>query len=114
VGRRGRASEGQRSEIEWTDPSDWRPPRGCTRVSEGCQHCYQETNPARFSDPGQPFHGFANQTRHGPRWTGKVVLIEGRLRVPLNGTPFFMKQLRGPNPLPPIPADLLVREFPRK
>jgi protein gp37 len=38
---------------------------------------------ARFSDPGQPFHGFANQTRHAPRWTGNVELIEGRLRLPL-------------------------------
>lgn len=28
-----------RSQIEWTD-STWNPTTGCTRVSEGCDHCY--------------------------------------------------------------------------
>jgi protein gp37 len=77
------------SKIEWTDRSDWNPIRGCTRVSPGCggpgPHggCYAEAIAARFSDPGQPFHGFAERTSKGPRWTGKVELVESRLALPL-------------------------------
>ena len=76
------------SKIEWTDAS-WNPIRGCTRVSPGCggpNHeggCYAEQIAARFSDPGQPFHGFAERTPHGGRWTGKLALIEDMLTVPL-------------------------------
>ncbi len=77
------------SGIEWTDRSDWNPVRGCTRVSPGCggpgKHggCYAEVIAARFSDEGQPFHGFAERTPGGPRWTGKVSLIENHLLLPL-------------------------------
>lgn len=71
------------AKIEWTDRSDWNPIRGCTRASEGCRNCYAEAIAARFSDPGQPFHGFAERTANGPRWTGKVALIEERLLLPL-------------------------------
>lgn len=71
------------SKIEWADRSDWNPIRGCTRVSEGCRNCYAEGIAARFSGPGQPFHGFAERTPNGPRWTGKVELVEDRLTLPL-------------------------------
>lgn len=77
------------SRIEWTDRSDWNPIRGCTRVSPGCggpgPHggCYAEAIAARFSDPGQPFHGYAERTSKGGRWTGKVALQEDRLLLPL-------------------------------
>lgn len=30
------------SKIEWTDAT-WNPPRGCTKISPGCKHCYAET-----------------------------------------------------------------------
>lgn len=30
---------GQKSRIEWTDAT-WNPTTGCTKVSEGCDHCY--------------------------------------------------------------------------
>jgi protein gp37 len=82
-------TEMTQSKIEWCDRSDWNPLRGCTRVSPGCggpgPHggCYAEAIAARFSDPGQPFHGFAERTQSGPRWTGKVELIEERLTAPL-------------------------------
>lgn len=71
------------SKIEWTDRSDWNPIRGCTRVSEGCRNCYAERIAARFSGPGQPFHGVAKRTDSGPRWTGNIKLIEERLDLPL-------------------------------
>jgi protein gp37 len=33
------------SAIEWTE-STWNPLTGCTKISEGCRHCYAETNVA--------------------------------------------------------------------
>lgn len=71
------------SKIEWTDRT-WNPARGCSRVSEGCRNCYAETIAARFSAPGAPFAGFAERTKSGPRWTGRVDLIPGKLAEPLS------------------------------
>lgn len=77
------------SKIEWTDRSDWNPIRGCTRVSPGCGGpgdqggCYAEAIAARFSGPGQPFHGYAERTAKGGRWTGKVEVQWDRLELPL-------------------------------
>ena len=33
--------------IEWTDAT-WNPVRGCTKISDGCKHCYAETFAERF------------------------------------------------------------------
>src|SRR5258708_9497784 len=48
------------SKIEWTDAT-WNPVRGCTKISEGCRHCYAETFAERFRGvPGHPYEfGFA-------------------------------------------------------
>jgi protein gp37 len=70
------------STIEWTDAT-WNPVRGCSRVSEGCRFCYAERMAARFAGPGKPFEGFAQITRAGARWTGKVALVENALDLPL-------------------------------
>lgn len=70
----------ERTGIAWTD-STWNPVRGCSRVSEGCRNCYAEKVAARFSDPGRPYHGFAEQSP--ARWTGKVALVEKHLLDPL-------------------------------
>jgi protein gp37 len=78
------------SKIEWTGRSDWNPVRGCTRISPGCggpgPHggCYAEAIAGRFSGEGQPFHGFADRTSKGGRWTGKVELMEERLTLPMH------------------------------
>jgi len=75
----------QNSKIEWTDRT-WNPVRGCSRISEGCRFCYAERMAARglpgLNSPttGQPF---AVVTPSGPRWTGKVELIESKLLEPL-------------------------------
>jgi protein gp37 len=43
------------STIEWTDAT-WNPVRGCTKISEGCRHCYAETFAERFRGvPGHPY-----------------------------------------------------------
>lgn len=81
----------ENSKIEWTDRT-WNPVRGCSRVSEGCRNCYAERMAARFCaemldryrvNPKAPFHGFATMTPSGPRWTGRVELIESKLKEPL-------------------------------
>jgi protein gp37 len=72
----------QYSNIEWTDRT-WNPTRGCSRVSEGCRHCYAEGVAARFSRPGLPYAGLAERTARGPHWTGKVRLVPSALQEPL-------------------------------
>lgn len=69
--------------IGWTNVT-WSPVRGCTRVSAGCTACYAEKLVARFSDPGMWGHGYAERTKAGPRWTGKVDLIPEKLAEPLS------------------------------
>lgn len=77
-----------RTSIEWTDAS-WSPVSGCTRVSEGCRHCYAERMAGRFSGPGKPYEGVARMTPEGGRWTGEVKLHPERL-----GLPFHWKRPR--------------------
>lgn len=81
------------SQIEWVASDDgtpgktWNPIRGCTRVSEGCRHCYAERVAARFSGPGLPYEGLARRTESGEaRWTNVVRTIEDRLLDPLHWT----------------------------
>lgn len=69
--------------IQWTDET-WNPIRGCSRVSEGCRHCYAEVVAARFSGPGQAYEGLARRTSKGEaRWTGKIMFVEKHLLDPL-------------------------------
>jgi protein gp37 len=43
------------SKIEWTDAT-WNPVRGCSKISQGCKHCYAETFAERFRGvPGHPY-----------------------------------------------------------
>jgi protein gp37 len=43
------------SSIEWTDAT-WNPVRGCTKISDGCKHCYAETFAERFRGvEGHPY-----------------------------------------------------------
>lgn len=72
---------GIKTEIAWTD-STWNCVRGCSRVSTGCVNCYAEKIAARFSDPGAPFQYFADRSRSGSQWTGRVELIEDKLYEP--------------------------------
>lgn len=46
-----------KSKIEWTDAT-WNPVTGCTKVSEGCRHCYAMTFAERWR--GTPGHYFEN------------------------------------------------------
>ena len=80
----------QPTTIEWVqDPRtgdrgfSWNVCRGCSRVSRGCENCYAERIAARFSKVGLPYRRFAAMTPRGPRWTGRVELIESKLEEPL-------------------------------
>jgi protein gp37 len=64
--------------IQWTDET-WNPIRGCTRVSEGCRHCYAETVAHRFNGPGQPYEGL---TTNG-RWNGTIREVESAMDAPV-------------------------------
>ena len=68
--------------IEWTE-TVWNPVRGCTRVSEGCRHCYAERHALRFSGPGQPYEGLVHKVGGEPRWTGQIRLVQEALTEPL-------------------------------
>jgi protein gp37 len=78
------------TKIEWAD-AVWNPIRGCTRVSEGCRHCYAERQAIRQSGPGGAYEGLVKIReieRDGkkfrePQWTGKVVFDEEKLKDPL-------------------------------
>lgn len=68
--------------IEWTDAT-WNPLRGCSRVSEGCRHCYAEGVARRFSGAGLPYEGLIAK---GGQWNGAIKLVPEMLDQPLRWT----------------------------
>lgn len=70
------------SHIEWTE-STWNPITGCTRVSEGCRHCYAERLVATRLRRTPKYAGLARMTaRAAPRWTGEIRLHQEVLDQP--------------------------------
>lgn len=71
------------SPIEWTQAT-WNPVGGCTILSPGCTNCYAMRLARRLEAMGQ--HKYAGTTRLSggrAKWTGKIVLDEGSLALPL-------------------------------
>lgn len=66
------------TKIEWTEKV-WNPVRGCSKVSEGCRHCYAETRANRFCGPGLPYEGLVALGR----WNGSIKFVENHLLDPL-------------------------------
>jgi protein gp37 len=81
--------------IESTDAT-WNPVRGCTRVSEGCRHCYAERQAVRHARSGGAYEGLAKSTAAGPRWTGVVRFVPEVLDWPLRwgGSPAAQAEWR--------------------
>lgn len=73
---------GRESTIEWCHAT-WNPLRGCSRVSEGCRHCYAEREAHRHSGPGGAYEGLTVLGNQGVRWTGIVRLIGEHLDDPI-------------------------------
>lgn len=73
---------GTSSSIEWTDRT-WNPLVGCSRVSEGCRHCYAERFVHRGLAAQHRGLTIAGDGGKGPRWTGDVRLVPERLGEPL-------------------------------
>lgn len=95
------------SKIEWTE-STWNPLVGCTKVSQGCKHCYAMTMAARIANAAQRFlrdgkvltdvqNAYLRVVRWErggmdaadfydkalPQWNNRVELIESVLMAPL-------------------------------
>lgn len=75
---------GDHTKIEWAEAT-WNALRGCSRVSEGCRHCYaEEVAGTRLSYPGAPYEGLTQLSKGGePRWTGEVRFIPHLLDQPM-------------------------------
>lgn len=72
---------GDKTKIEYCDAT-WNPVKGCSKVSPGCKNCWAERMAARFSRPGEHFHGL---TKDG-RWDGSVSLYKKELNKPFHWT----------------------------
>lgn len=66
--------------IEWTNET-WNPIAGCTKVSDGCKHCYAETMAKRLAAMGQS--KYKPTITEAGRWSGQIVLDEKALSAPL-------------------------------
>lgn len=76
-----------KSAIQWCDAT-WNPLVGCSRVSEGCRHCYAERETYRLGERlEQPkFRGLTRLVGGEPQWTGEVRLWEPAHEQPLRWT----------------------------
>jgi len=59
--------------ISWTDVT-WNPTHGCSKVSDGCSHCYAETISLRY--------GFTSKPWTNPNASENVRLMPHKLREP--------------------------------
>ena len=71
-----------RTKIEWCDDT-WNPIVGCSRISEGCRNCYAEKMAYRLDCMGAESYGKVID-EHTHCWTGKVVLANKALNIPLH------------------------------
>ncbi len=75
----------KKSKIEWTEAT-WNPSIGCTKISEGCAHCYAEVMAKRLQAMGN------NDYKNG----FKFKLLPSRLEEPLKvkkPTKFFVNSM---------------------
>lgn len=69
-----------RSKIEWTERV-WNPLTGCTRIGQGCVHCYAERMAARLAAMGKvDYQDVVNEKGH---WNGQVKLLFDKLHEPM-------------------------------
>lgn len=77
-----------KTQIEWTDAT-WNPIRGCSRVSDGCRHCYAEGQAARIirmergrgvTEGNGSYDGLLAK---GGQWNGKIKVVPEVMDQPL-------------------------------
>jgi protein gp37 len=82
---------GDKTGISWTNAT-WNPIRGCSRVSEGCRHCYAERQALRITrfDRGRgvpegqgAYDRLVHEVGGEARWNGQVRLVPELLDQPL-------------------------------
>jgi len=74
---------GDKTAIEYADAT-WNIVAGCSRCSEGCDHCWAINMTRRLDKPGSPYHGATLHPLGGKLdWSGKVSLINNRLQQPM-------------------------------
>lgn len=80
------------SAIEWTEAT-WQVTSGCSRVSEGCRHCYAETMANRIAgmakadiakgrDP-KGKRSYLNVIGDNGQWNNRIELLPQNLQIPL-------------------------------
>ena len=71
------------SRIEWTDAT-WNPVVGCSKVSEGCRHCYAMKVAHRNAAMGsERYKGLTEKCSSGVEWNGTVQTVPQVLDQPL-------------------------------
>ncbi|HET6374196.1 MAG TPA: phage Gp37/Gp68 family protein, partial [Candidatus Polarisedimenticolia bacterium] len=74
---------GDKTKIQWSEAS-WNCLVGCSRVSEGCRHCYAERTAYRAGAMGtKQYEGITKKVGGEVRWTGEVRFVESALDLPL-------------------------------
>lgn len=70
--------------IEWTEAT-WNPIAGCTMLSPGCTNCYAMRMAARLQAIGhERYQGTTRRSGGRHVWTGKIILDEAALSIPLS------------------------------
>ncbi len=72
-----------KSAIEWTDAT-WVTITGCSRVSEGCRHCYAERLTGTRLSHNAKYAGLTRLSGREHKWTGQIRLHEDELLKPLS------------------------------
>jgi protein gp37 len=71
-----------KSAIGWTEAT-WNPITGCSRISEGCRHCYAERLAGTRLAAHPHCAGLTRLSGGEPKWTGTVRFNEDVLYLPL-------------------------------
>jgi len=80
-----------KTKIEWSEYS-WNPIRGCSRVTDGCRHCYAEDQAARIiaqdRDRGVPEGqgAYDGLLAKGGQWNGQIKFVPELLDQPVRWT----------------------------
>ena len=70
-----------KTNIGWTEDV-WNPLTGCSKIGQGCKHCYAEKMARRLKAMGRP--EYINAVDDKGQWTGRITLVNDRVDAPLH------------------------------